>query len=265
MSTSEQARFRFTQIPPCVHSLARPLLAEVDSSDLGYRDALGAHGHTVACQSQPTTSSGLPGGQFAEMFGQGDLEAMSSHEADPVQSALAPVYGKPSWDVHQGYGSFLTFEFGEPSLNISGPFDRGYFISPKIRGRTPRRLAYTSGEWHLSTYLCHWTIRRNGKQLAHSESPRHRIERAANILNGQALTKVMPKDAGRWVFEFDLGGLLLTCPYEAPDDDEQWWLFEPTGFVLTVRADGRYSHDPDTTPSDQHEWLPLAGRSSTDE
>jgi len=28
------------------------------------------------------------------------------------------LYGKPSWNVHRGYSSFITFEFGKPKLKV---------------------------------------------------------------------------------------------------------------------------------------------------
>jgi hypothetical protein len=38
-----------------------------------------------------------------------------------VDGFFAKVYGRPAWRAQVGYGKFLTFEFGNPHLEISGP------------------------------------------------------------------------------------------------------------------------------------------------
>jgi hypothetical protein len=35
-----------------------------------------------------------------------------------LQKIFKKLYGKPSWNVHRGYGSFVTFEFGKPKLEV---------------------------------------------------------------------------------------------------------------------------------------------------
>lgn len=181
---------------------------------------------------------------------------MSSDGA--IQGAFGPVYGRPSWKAEQGHGSFLAFEFGEPRLEISEPRELLYVISDKLRGRALQRIACVHGEWHLWIYCCAWSIRLNGKQLAQSESSRLRILRAVRVINGQALTQVSSKSNGRWLFDFDLGGSLLTWPTD--EDSEQWVLYVPSGYVLTVRADGCFKHERSNANPDGAKWLPIATR-----
>ena len=180
---------------------------------------------------------------------------MTGRDDDRIQHAFRPLYGRPCWGVEQGYGSFLTFEFDAPKLKILEPREFLYIISDKLRVRTLRRSAYVHGEWHLWIYCCARAIRLNGKQLAHWELASLRIERAVGVLNGQALTKVSPGPGGRWVFDFDLGGSLLTWPYD--EESEQWMLYQPSGEVLTVRADGYFKQQRSDEPADRGEWLPL--------
>ncbi|HLB47568.1 MAG TPA: hypothetical protein VJL59_11235 [Anaerolineales bacterium] len=83
-----------------------------------------------------------------------------------------------------------------------------------------------------------------------------RIDQALAELDGQALTSVrVDPSNSRSLFEFDVGGLLQTWPYNR--DGEQRLLYEPSGYVLVVRADGTYSHYPGDIPPDQEQWLPL--------
>jgi hypothetical protein len=43
-------------------------------------------------------------------------------------------------------------------------------------------------------------------------------------------------------FDFDLGGRLEVRRMERNSEDDLWMLYEPNGYVLCVRGDGRYSH-----------------------
>ncbi len=56
------------------------------------------------------------------------------------------------------------------------------------------------------------------------------------------------------MFEFDLGGLLLTHLYNA--DGDQWQLFEPSGHVLTLRGDKKYSYTLSNQSNDSGPWKP---------
>lgn len=168
-----------------------------------------------------------------------------------IASAFAPILGRPAWQVKQGHGSFLTLEFGEPRLEIEEPKER--------RGRR-YRIVTICGDWHLWIYCCDWEIIQDGVRFAHSESDDQTIERATNQLDGQCLEKlwIEPRTVATH-FEFDLGGILSTFPYEDDDDepDEQWMLFEPSGDVLCIRSDNRFSHHPGDTLPNEVQWLPL--------
>jgi hypothetical protein len=165
-----------------------------------------------------------------------------------IQQSFAKVYGVPSWHVRQGYGSFLTFEFGIPRQEIEPVINR----EPK--GEFPRRnrLVTICGDWHLWIYCCGWRITQDGSVLATFESPRESIAAACGPLNGQALVEfTFQPERGESVFRFDLGGKLTTAPY---DDDllEQWMLYCPDGHVLTYRSDGAFSHGTvDTKDGDE--------------
>jgi hypothetical protein len=115
------------------------------------------------------------------------------------------------------------------------------------------------GDWHLWIYLCDWRIALHGQVLASDGSKRRVITRATAELGGQALVQVTVTESLISAFEFDLGGRLETIPnreaYE--DTDALWHLYEPSGHVFTLRADGQYCHMPGETPPDKHWWQPL--------
>jgi hypothetical protein len=173
---------------------------------------------------------------------------MESGLPKPIADAFVPLIGRPAWGVHQGYGSFLTLEFGEPRLEISEP--------TKLRSQ---RLVTVRGEWHLWIYCCGWDITQDGDRLANHEAEESSIRQATAQLDGQCLERLW-LEPGTVVthFEFDLGANLTTYPYDSDAEiNEQWLLFEPSGNVLTVRTDNRFCYQPGDTPPDEEQWLPL--------
>lgn len=172
-----------------------------------------------------------------------------------IASVFKKLYGIPSWNVHRGYGSFLTLEFGEPHLRIREPIVSNA-SSKRVRDRFARRLVTVRGDWHLWIYCCQWKVYKGSRLIGDCTNTR-KIARAARLLNGQALVNVESSNRGtRWVFTFDLGARLETRPYDKTS--EQWLLYEPTEKCLSVRADGRYSYGPASESPDKERWRLLA-------
>ncbi|MEM8854527.1 MAG: hypothetical protein AAGD34_12570, partial [Pseudomonadota bacterium] len=71
----------------------------------------------------------------------------SSPSAHPLEAFVRPMVGQVAWGVAQGYGSFLTFNFGEPKLMVT---ERRSVKS----GR--RRSAHVRGDGHIWIYCCDW-------------------------------------------------------------------------------------------------------------
>lgn len=126
-----------------------------------------------------------------------------------LDGAFGRVYGEPSWLVRRGHGSFVTFEFGEPRLEVGEPELRLYVFSPKVRDRVAKRLVAVHGAWHLWIYCCAWRLTHRGRPLARSESRPQRIDSALAVLDGQALVSVSVDADARTTFTFDLGCSLL--------------------------------------------------------
>ena len=166
----------------------------------------------------------------------------------PLDAFLRPRLGLPAWGVVQGHGSFLTFEFGQPTLEISERHsaERGLI-----------RSAFVHGEWRLWIYCCHWRAFQGGAQLAWSEDGSASIARAAAQLNGPKLLAVnVEPSTGRSTFTFDLGGSLETWPYGADRTDEQWIILTEDE-TFAYRADGFCSRGPKATLPAQQQWLPI--------
>ncbi len=158
----------------------------------------------------------------------------------------------PCWGVKRGFGSFLTFEFGEPRLVIREPIGAGLAMSSAGRRVIRRRTAYARGEWHLWIYCCHWGVF-EGERLVGDCSSNRRIDRAAGFLNGQKVESLTISPKGmRCAFQFDLGGRLETRPFDRKS--EQWMLYEPSGRVLAVRADRTMSYVGAKRRADEQTW-----------
>ncbi len=155
-----------------------------------------------------------------------------------IRQTFAKLYGVPSWNVRQGYSSFLTFEFGTPHQEIEPVINR----EPNRESSRPTRMVTIRGDWHLWIYCCGWRITQDGKVLAGFKSSGGSIAAACRALHGQALSEFTfdPK-CGESVFSFDLGGKLTTAPYD-DELNEQWMLYCPDSQVLTYRSDGAFSY-----------------------
>ena len=178
-------------------------------------------------------------------------------EVTPVfERAFAKLYGKSCWGVWKGIGSSLTLNFGKPHLEIREPIVAGPKASKRVRELLARRGATVKGDWRLWIYCCDWEILQKGKRFSKSSSPDERIERTAGLLDGEKLVRftLVPKGL-HCIFEFDLGSILRTRPFSRTH--EQWLLYEPTGKVLVLRADKRYSHHPSNRPDNKKDWKPV--------
>lgn len=170
-----------------------------------------------------------------------------------IDDIFEPLYGKFCWGAKKGYGSFLTFDFGEPHLEVRESF------RTKDGIRELRRLAYVHGDWYLWIYICDWAIISHEKEKANSASRTREIERALGRLNGQALVQVKVEPDAQTVFTFELGDQLITRPNIAEYGtlQEQWLLYEPSGNVFTLRDDLKYSYNPGRTAAEDEVWIPL--------
>jgi len=175
---------------------------------------------------------------------------------DPIfERAFGKLYGKPCWGVQNCVGSDIIFEFGKPHLEIREPSTPNPKASRRVRDLLTRRLVVVHGEWHLWIDLCDWEILQKGRRIGTSRS-RSDLQRIVHSLNGQKLVRFSIQSRGQdCVFEFDLGGLLVTN--RLGPEDEQWRLFEPTGYVLILRGDNRYSYIRSNAPRDAGPWKPI--------
>jgi hypothetical protein len=171
-----------------------------------------------------------------------------------IKKSFKPILGLPCWGVKNGWGSFITLEFGHPTLCIREPYT-SKSPSKKIRGRAAQRLVFPRGQWHLWIYCCEWKVKVGSKVIG-DWITEAKYEQAIEVLNGQILTAIKALRGGTgWTFEFDLGATLETRTYDR--SSEQWMLFESNNKVLTVRADKKYSYGNSKRNPNRIRWFPI--------
>jgi len=157
-----------------------------------------------------------------------------------IHRAFKKLKDLPAWNVKPSVGTFLTMEFGQPSLGeMKGP---------------EGRIVYVRGEWHLWIYCCSWRAFEGKVELGDDSMPKCYKE-VTRRLDGQKLERVRVYKNGRTDFRFEYGTVLQTRPYDR--DSEQWMLYEPGGNVLSFRADGQWRYGEGKLKPEERRWKPL--------
>jgi hypothetical protein len=154
-----------------------------------------------------------------------------------LQGIFKQLSKHPCWNVKQGHGSFLTFDFGRPRL-----FRHAVIARKTGSGSIPQktRQVYVWGEWYLRIDCCAWAIAQDGKLIAHSESSSEKIRNACTMLNGQKVRGIgIINESSKTTFNFDLGGVLQTWP-DSMESNMQWSLRCPRNRILAVYPCGRF-------------------------
>lgn len=163
---------------------------------------------------------------------------------DIVSKSINELRGKPCWGLKWDCQLNISMNFGDPVLTVDEP-RKSKSKMRSVRELFARRLVTVRGRWWLWLQVAHWTIDINGTRLADGSSSFRRISMALAKLKGQILTRAtIDAQTGATRFDFDLGGVLTIRRYRRYPDDELWMLYKPNGYVLTIRGDGKYIHQP---------------------
>jgi hypothetical protein len=146
--------------------------------------------------------------------------------SETARRCFDPLIGKRPWQASLGWGSFLTFEFGQ----------------------RVRVGEFWHGTWHLWLYMCLWRL--NGPQglVLTSNSPRATIGRIVTKLAAHPLTNVEIDPRARCTkFEFGRQFRFRCAPFSQEeernnvDPADYWMLFMPRHMVLTAAPGSRIS------------------------
>lgn len=148
---------------------------------------------------------------------------MCKIQKEILPSFFKQLIGLPSWNVRQGHGSFLTLDFGEPSLEIR---------EPNLNAKSAvfhRRRVTVIGSYHIWIEQCNWLIKNEGKIHADSEFSKEVIDKALSQIDGSHLVEVeIDPENKTSVFSFEFGSkIVMTAYLESDQEDPIWHLHTP--------------------------------------
>jgi hypothetical protein len=143
-----------------------------------------------------------------------------------------PVIGKKPYRASLGFGSFLTFEFGQ----------------------RVRHGEFLHGTWHLWIYMSSWRLRGPHGLLMTSDSPRELIGRVVTRLAAHPLTAVKIESRARSTsFKFGERFCLTVRRFSMEEENHRdpadYWMFVMPGHkVLSARPRFGISMDRSDRP-----------------
>lgn len=171
--------------------------------------------------------------------------------------AWTDLVGRCCWGVSWERQLGLSMSFGEPALAVREPYESGS-SSARLRRLASYRDVAVRGAWWFWALCGRWRLSLRDEGPVTPAASGRRIAEALALLTGQRLARAaVEPGTGATRLEFDLGGV-LEVRGSVCDDGALWSLYRPSGYVLSVRTDGQYSHERGTHDS---RWRPMQGRS----
>jgi hypothetical protein len=170
---------------------------------------------------------------------------MQSLPNDPanITDACQAIIGQPVWGIHQGHGTALFVEFGDPHLIVREPYKTPSNTSEKMKRRAAQRQITLSGRWSFLVFPGTWLLQQDGLSIESDDV--QTVERDARLseFNGQYLETVAFDPAAIELrFTFDLGATMIIG--HNPEIDDELLLFTPKGGrTLGLRPDGILTTD----------------------
>ncbi|MCB9599389.1 MAG: hypothetical protein H6721_14370 [Sandaracinus sp.] len=145
---------------------------------------------------------------------------------DEVERAFAAWKGRYVWGVRVGAESLLSFEGGEPRLEVNEHHDVHGELRREVLPRGGHRFVVFDARFELGFH---------GETAATDEDGPGTLARAAAELSGQALERVgLEKGALR--LEFDLGAQLRVWRHPQSEPGALVWQLVSEGMQLVFRA-----------------------------
>jgi hypothetical protein len=160
-----------------------------------------------------------------------------------VFEVFKPLTGVMCWGCKRGYGSFITLEFGQPSLVIREPVAHGAAPGSLVGKRLQRRRVTVVGDWHLWIESARWRVEVGDQSVESVDLDPRKLDDCLDTLSGQILQQVdFDGSSLEIVWTFDGGGQLSARP-EPMVDGDCWSLFNPKGVSVTFRSDGNLEYE----------------------
>jgi hypothetical protein len=174
-----------------------------------------------------------------------------------VELNLQDLCGIICWNARWDDDLNLRIDFGQPSLSIREPKE---IITEheKISQSSKYRHVTLRGEWFFWVLSGYWKLSLKDSNEVTNASSYQNKKMALIHLSGQKLfhSTVNPYTSATQL-DFDLGARLTIRRMSKNSDKDIWYLYKPNGYVLSVRADGKYHDDPRNIPPEKFEWKPI--------
>lgn len=171
-----------------------------------------------------------------------------------VESEFQELYGVVCWEVKWDGNLNLSMNFGQPSLSIREP-KAVRSNSKKVGDSFKYRHVAIHGEWFFWILSGYWKVSIKDFDEVTSATSYKRKIRALARLDGQKLVSVsVNSETSATKLDFDLGATLSIRRTSKKSDTDIWSLYKPDGYVLSVRADGKYHDDPGDTEFGKNDW-----------
>jgi hypothetical protein len=154
-----------------------------------------------------------------------------------ISEHFAEVVGRPCWQVSSEYGTWLSLNFGQPSLHIREGNPEARLTSMQ------RRQATIRGSSLLWVEMGGWELLKKSKRLFHSGQSRGYLRKAASQLDGQLLDRVeIIASPLQTSFFFDHGSELRVFIHPESSRDEPLWHLYTGENCLSLLANGILEH-----------------------
>jgi len=154
-----------------------------------------------------------------------------------VEDVFAPLIGEMVWNAAGGFGTFLTFEFGEPHLSVLEPITPKHRYNARVERAMRRRRVTVKGDLHLFIEQADWRISTVNGSTNSDEDPDDWWKPWLDDISGQKLAAVEVPAPGYVTLRFDMGGVLEVWPVGGTDSDV-WTLHRWQGGSIGCRPDG---------------------------
>ena len=142
---------------------------------------------------------------------------------------LLRLKGRLVWSVGCSEYGVLRVNFGKPHLRVHGPYRADPSRSAQVKAALARRVVEPTGDWQLWVDAANWEVAA-GLFRASPLAGVPEQKQVLRQLDGQRLLGIRhDQPAARWMFDFDLGGVLTIGPLAPGQADMgqggQWTLF----------------------------------------
>ena len=174
-----------------------------------------------------------------------------------IHEILENLIGLHCWDVYYNQDLNLSMSFGQPILKIREPKKSRSKIE-RVRQAHAHRLVTARREWWLWILSAHWKLSVKGIDEVTGSSSLTKKKWALSLLDGQKLIGVnVDSITSATQMEFDLGAKLSIRRFSSQSESDMWSLYQPSGYVLSVRSDGKYKNKPGNRHTKQSDWKPI--------